>query len=130
MKANLLCLLVVAAACSATVNAQPVDVLPVRAGEGAQSLNGLWKFNYLPSSDAGGDEGFFRPPFDVGAWKTIPVPSHWELHGFAEPQYGDGVKEGTGLYRRTFRVAKEWQGRRVFLRFDGVLYGLTAWVNG
>jgi beta-galactosidase len=128
IKAVLLFLL--AAIGSTPVRAQPVDVLPVRTADGAQSLNGEWRFKYVPSSDVGKDETFFQPAFDVAAWKTIPVPGHWEPHGFAEPQYEDDVKEGTGLYRRTFRLPREWKGQRVFLRFDGVLYGLTAWVNG
>ena len=108
----------------------PVDVLPVRVSEGAQSLNGGWAFKYLAGLDAGADERFCEPGFDAAGWKTIPVPSHWELQGFAEPQYADGVKEGLGLYRRTFRAPEAWRGQRVFLRFDGVLYGLAAWVNG
>ncbi len=115
--------------------AQPVDVLPVRISEGAQSLNGTWMFKYIPALDAGGDEGFYQVSFDVrpaSRWSTIDVPSHWELQGFAEPQYADDVKEGTGLYRRTFSVPQDWrqQNQRVFLRFDGVLYGFRAWVNG
>lgn len=116
--------------CTVRANAQPVDVLPVRISEGAQSLNGPWRFKYVPSSQLGGDESFLQPAFDVGAWKTTRVPSHWELHGFTEPEYNDSVREGTGLYRRTFQVPAAWQGRRVFLRFEGVLYGLTAYVNG
>jgi beta-galactosidase len=128
MKATFLFCLIVT--WSVAVSAQPVDVLLGRTTEGAQSLNGEWKFKYVQSSDVGGDENFFQPSFGVAAWKTIPVPSHWELHGFAEPQYADNVKEGTGLYRRTFIVPKQWRGQRVFLRFEGVLYGLTAFVNG
>ncbi len=132
MKATFLFSLITAWAVAAY--AQPVDVLPVhirleQGSEGAQSLNGDWSFKYIPAPGAGADEGFHAPGFNVAAWKTIPVPSHWELEGFAEPQYED-VKEGLGLYRRTFRVPKNWQGQRVFLRFDGVLYGFTAWVNG
>ena len=112
--------------------AQPVDVLPVRISEGAQSLNGAWTFKYIPSSDVNDDENFYQPLFNVSSWKTIPVPSHWELLGFTEPQYGDDVKEGTGLYRRSFTIPKDWQmqNRRVFLRFDGVLYGFTVYING
>jgi beta-galactosidase len=110
--------------------AGPQDIVPVRLGQGAVSLQGDWSFKYVPGLDAGSDTAFYQPPFDVAGWKTIPVPSHWELHGFAEPQYGSEVKEGLGLYRRTFRVAKTWQGQRVFLRFEGVLFGLTAYVNG
>ncbi|MFT3782087.1 MAG: glycoside hydrolase family 2 TIM barrel-domain containing protein [Nibricoccus sp.] len=118
------------ALCAISTFAQPVDVLPVRVGEGAQSLNGSWRFKYVASSDIGSDEAFIQPSFDDTMWSTIAVPSHWELAGFAEPQYADDLKEGTGLYRRTFRTPKGWQGQRVFLRFEGVQYGLTAWVNG
>ncbi|MFT4047894.1 MAG: glycoside hydrolase family 2 TIM barrel-domain containing protein [Solimonas sp.] len=107
-----------------------MDVLPVRASEGAQVLNGEWTFKYIESSSIGADESFYQPAFDVADWKRIPVPGHWELAGFTEPQYEDAVKEGTGLYRRSFKVPKSWDGQRVFLRFEGVLYGLTVWVNG
>src|SRR5690349_13951498 len=85
MKAAFLSL-VIALQC-VTAAAQPVDVLPVRTAEGAQSLNGEWRFKYVPSSDVGEDESFHQLSFDVAGWKTIPVPSHWELHGFAEPEY-------------------------------------------
>ncbi len=108
----------------------PVDVVPDATPALRQTLNGDWQFKYVPKTDVGADATFFQPAFDVGAWKPIPVPSHWELQGFAEPKYGAALAEGTGLYRRTFRVPEAWQGRRVFLRFDGVLYGFQAWVNG
>lgn len=124
-----LCLLKLAL-CRLLLAAAPQDVIPVRVGEGAVSLNGEWRFKYVPSLDAGEDEAFLQPSFDVAQWRTIPVPSHWELQGFASPEYADDVKEGTGLYRRSFRVDKTWQGQRIFLRFDGVLYGFTAYVNG
>ena len=104
--------------------------LPVRLAKEAKSLDGEWHFRYVPSLDAGADESFSQPAHDVSAWKTIPVPSHWELQGYAEPTYSVGPVEGLGLYRRTFRVPAEWRGKRVFLNFDGVMHGFTAWVNG
>jgi beta-galactosidase len=110
--------------------AQPIDVVPVRSGAGTHSLNGAWRFKYLPTSDAKADEHFVEPAFDVAAWKRIQVPGHWELQGFAEPKYAGDLEEGLGLYRRSFRSEPQWQGQRVFLRFDGVLYGFSAWVNG
>ena len=90
----------------------PQVVLPVRVSEGAILLHGDWKFKYLPSSNVGSDDSFFQPAFDVSSWKTIPVPSHWELHGFAEPKY-KRVDKGRGLYRRSFRVPAHWRGQRV-----------------
>ncbi|MDP4289851.1 MAG: glycoside hydrolase family 2 TIM barrel-domain containing protein [Bacteroidota bacterium] len=108
---------------------KPVDVLPVFKGNNSLSLNGNWKFKYIHSSNTGTDSTFFQPSFDVNRWKSIPVPGHWELHGFAPKQYGK-VDEGTGLYRHTFLTPATWKGDRIFLRFDGVLYGMTIWING
>lgn len=116
--------------CSALASAQPVDVLPATDSDLSKSLNGDWSFKYIPALDAGADERFHSPGFDVSQWKKIRVPSHWELHGFAEPEYGDDVKESLGLYHRVFSVPKAWAGKRVFLKFDGVLYGFTVFVNG
>lgn len=36
----------------------------------------------------------------------------------------------TGCYRTVFEVPDEWQGRRVFVRFEGVDSGFHLWVNG
>jgi beta-galactosidase len=109
--------------------AQPVDVVRSADPADAVALGGDWAFRYFPAATAGADEAFFAPDFDVAAWARLRVPGHWELHGFAEPKY-KRVDEGTGLYRRTFRVPAGWTGGRVLLRFDGVQYGFTAWVNG
>lgn len=110
--------------------AGPVQELPTRLATDVRPLDGTWTFKYVPGLDAGADGKFIEPSFDASAWPTIPVPGHWELHGFAEPRYFHGPDEGLGLYRRTFRVPPEWRGKRVLLSFDGVLHGFTAWVNG
>jgi len=113
------------------LSAQPQDVYPVRFGPATQSLNGDWSFKYVAGSEIGADTAFSDQAFTgAGAWKSTPVPGHWELQGFAVPKYGMELAEGTGLYRRAFRVPAGWSGQRVFLHFDGVLYGFEAWVNG
>jgi len=117
-----------------TTVAQSRDVYPVRSGPSALSLNGSWHFRYVTGSELGADANFSDTgPAGSKAWPTITVPGHWELQGFAPPKYGKDQLEGTGgtgLYRRNFRVPAAWQGQRVFLHFDGVLYGFDAWVNG
>ena len=111
-------------------NAMAADVYPASGAAFTRSLNGDWSFKYLPGLEPGADGGFTSPQFDVSAWATIPVPANWELKGFAEPAYGDDLKDGLGLYRRSFRVPPAWQGRRTFLRFEGVAFGYQVWVNG
>ena len=99
---------------SARSFAQPAAVFPVRAGAWAQSLNGAWQFKYHAGLSAGADKNVFQSSFDATKWKSIRVPGHWELQGFAEPQYRWN-DEGTELYRTTFRVPENWRGRRVFV---------------
>jgi len=109
----------------------PIDVLaPIGSDQrSALLLNGDWRFKYVPAVDAPADADFHRLDFDASSWATIPVPGHWELHGFAAPSYAE-VEAGTGMYRHAFHVPPDWRGQRVMLRFDGVLYGLHVWING
>jgi len=113
----------------AAVSGQLKEVCPIMDPQWTQSLDGKWKFKYFASSSAGTDSGFYRPSYDASSWSETPVPSHWELQGFAPPKYKH-VDKGIGLYRTTFRVPKGWGGRRIFVRFEGVLYGFDLWVNG
>ncbi|NQV35184.1 MAG: beta galactosidase jelly roll domain-containing protein, partial [Phycisphaeraceae bacterium] len=98
----------------------PVD----QGGDWERSLNGRWRFMLN-----GPEEDFVKPDFNVSAWQPIRVPGHWETQGFEEPLYKE-PREGVGLYRRDFTVPEAWADRRVFIRFEGVLYGFEFWVNG
>ena len=114
-----------------SANSTKAQVLMPSKGFGKQiSLNGIWKFKYIPSSEIGSEETFFNPQTDVSRWADIKTPGHWELQGFAEPFYGKELKEGTGLYRTSFTVPADWKGQPVYVAFDGVQYGYQFWVNG
>ncbi len=68
-----------------------------------------------------------------GEWTTLPVPSHWDLHGFGTLSYKKDLEEAhdeKGLYRHEFEVPAEWRDRRVFLVFEGVMTDTAAKVNG
>lgn len=94
------------------------------------SLNGKWKFKYIPSAETGVDSLFYQPGFDISQWGNIKTPGNWELQGFDEPIYGKTVKNATGLYRTDFVVPAGWQNNPVYLCFDGVSFGYKVWVNG
>lgn len=98
----------------------PID----QSGDWQVSLNGRWQFMLN-----GPEAEFFHTDFDVSTWEPIRVPGHWELQGFEEPLYKE-PREGAGLYHREFVVPPDWKDRRVFIRFEGVLYGFEFWVNG
>jgi beta-galactosidase len=116
------------------------------------SLNGSWKFNWVPEPSARPVD-FYRADFDDASWKTIPVPSNWELQGYGTPIYISAgypfridpprvttapdssyttfkERNPVGSYRRTFDFFPEWKGRQVFLHFDGVSSAFYVWING
>lgn len=93
------------------------------------SLNGNWKFKYLPGT-MGTDSLFYDLHFNSNTWADIKVPGNWELQGFAEPSYGKNLKNGTGLYRTKFNMPLNWSGNPVYIAFDGVEFGYSFWVNG
>ena len=35
-----------------------------------------------------------------------------------------------GFYRRSFNVPESWNGKRLFVHFDGVYSAAVVWVNG
>jgi beta-galactosidase len=119
-----------------------------------QMLNGSWKFHYAGHPDARPAD-FFKPDFDVSAWKEIPVPSNWQMHGYGVPVYTNSEyafavdpprvmgeppahftnfpaaqRNPVGSYRRTFTVPADWKGRPVHVVFQGVDSAFYLWVNG
>ncbi|MEM9528275.1 MAG: glycoside hydrolase family 2, partial [Bacteroidota bacterium] len=60
-----------------------------------------------------------------GIWTTIPVPSHWEQHGFGSYNYGREKKEThsteRGEYRYRFTPTASLAGKHLNLVFDGVM---------
>lgn len=72
-----------------------------------------------------------------GKWKSIEVPSCWELQGFGEYTYGryytiKGAKpsDETGIYRYRFLTPDCGKNDRIKLFFDGVMTDVEVWVNG
>ena len=105
-------------------------------------LNGKWKFHWT-GKPADRPLHFYRPDFDVSAWKEIEVPGNWQLQGYDVPIYlntGYPFKKDppriphdhnpVGSYRTEFEIPEAWLSRQVFLHFDGVESAFYAWVNG
>lgn len=116
------------------------------------TLNGMWRFNWVAWPQMRPVD-FYKPSFDVTAWKEIPVPSNWQLLGYGTPYYRNlgyilkkdfprvmsmppktftayEERNPVGSYRRDFELPAEWNGRKIFLTFDGVDAGFFLWVNG
>jgi len=107
-----------------------------------KSLNGTWNFSWT-SKPATRVRDFYRNDFDDSSWDTIQVPSNWELQGFGIPVYTNirypfDISElkapmednPVGSYRSSFIIDETWDGRQVFLGFDGVASAFYVWING
>nr|WP_320058161.1 glycoside hydrolase family 2 TIM barrel-domain containing protein [uncultured Bacteroides sp.] len=133
-------------------NLQEALVAKRHASSLCQSLNGLWKFNWVPTPEKRPID-FYKSDYDVSEWKEIKVPSNWEVQGYGTPFYrnlGYTIKKDyphvmsepdtwytsfkernpVGSYRREFNLPTEWTGRRNFITFDGVDCAFFLWVNG
>lgn len=104
-------------------------------------LNGDWAFRFssvgLPEPD-----GFELPDFDDAAWDRLPVPAHWQLHGYGRPAYLNIAypipvdppfvpdENPTGDYRRVFGVPASWADTPAVVRFEGVDSCARVWLNG
>ena len=106
------------------------------------SLRGDWRFHWVPRPSQRPTD-FFEPDFDATGWDLIPVPSNWEFEGYGYPVYRDEFysfpanppfiphdDNPVGSYRRTFEIPADWDGREIFLNFDGVYSAFFVWVNG
>ncbi len=122
------------------------------ASEYYSDLNGMWKFHWVANpQDRPLD--FYQTGFDVSGWSEIPVPANWEMQGYGVPIYTNfnyphandqpmimttphssytaySQRNPVGSYRRDFTVPSDWNGRRVFIHFDGVMSAFYLWVNG
>jgi len=67
-----------------------------------------------------------------GQWMTIAVPSCWELEGFGHYNYGHDrpPHHEQGIYRTRFTLPQQWNDKRIFIVFEGVMTDAEVRVNG
>jgi beta-galactosidase len=106
-----------------------------------KSLNGAWKFNYTEKAE-NRIKDFDKIDLDDANWKTISVPSNWELKGFGIPIYTNiiypfpkkppfvGKNNPVGTYRKHFSVPQNWDGKEVILQFGSITGAAFITVNG
>jgi beta-galactosidase len=108
-----------------------------------KSLNGTWKLNYT-SKPADAPADFYKPEYSIAGWKDVKVPYSLENAGFSEfifvnvvhpfdsrnPPHVGNEFNPVASYRTIFSVPSNWNGREVFLNFDGVESAFYLWING
>lgn len=115
-------------------------------------LNGDWKFNWV-STPEDRPVDFYKIDYDDKDWKTIPVPSNWEMEGYGTPIYVSAgypffidpprvtgtpkesytsflERNPVGSYRHSFEIPVSWNDRRIYIYFRGVQSAFYLWING
>lgn len=124
------------------------------------SLNGTWKFFWAKDPDAKPtgfqDPQFNVKSWDnievPSVWQVYGVRNHkdWDKPLYVNTRYpftynekysvmsdrpwnytyNNNMKNPVGSYRRDFTIPTEWDGRDIYVRFNGAGPGYYLWVNG
>lgn len=88
------------------------------------NLNGWWDFSFDPTEE-GLSNGWYQA--DAKLEQMINVPFCWEssLSGVENSSY-----LGQAWYQKKVTVDKDWDGRKLFLKFGAVDWKCKLWVNG
>jgi len=92
-----------------------------------QLFNDNWKFH---RGDAPGAE---RSAADDRAWRAVTLPHDWSIEGPFSEQWASAtayLPGGVGWYRKAFGLPAGYQGKKVFVYFDGVYKNSEVWLNG
>lgn len=107
-----------------------------------QTLNGNWKFKWLKKPQDVPKE-FYKKDLADSYWEDIQVPSVWQMQGYGHALYRNPTTDfspfdpprvpdnfnPTGIYKREFKLPKNWIDERVIIHFSGVKSAYWLWVN-
>lgn len=76
-----------------------------------------------------------RPGYNDTDWRKLNLPHDWAIEGdFSKDNPsgtgGGALPGGIGWYRKTFKVDKADEGKRLRIDFDGVYMNSTVYING
>lgn len=89
----------------------------------------------------GDQEGAEAVGFEDGSWRRLDLPHDWSIEdipGTESPLDSTApggistgyYRGGTGWYRKSIDLPADLEGKRFFLRFDGIYMNADVWVNG
>ncbi|HZY38471.1 MAG TPA: glycoside hydrolase family 2 TIM barrel-domain containing protein [Mucilaginibacter sp.] len=87
-----------------------------------QTINSNWEFH------KGEINGFPANPSDTTRWDKISLPHSWNITDVTidSPSYYRGI----GWYKKAIYVPASWQGKSVYLYFEGANQVTDIYVNG
>ena len=100
-------------------------ILPSEAqAREVHNFNAAWQFKKGPFS---ADPVKLAQQWDA-KWDSVTVPHTWNAKDMQLKV--NAFYEGTGYYKKNFFADKSLEGKRLFLRFEGVGANAEVFVNG
>ncbi len=93
--------------------------------------NTLWNFGWR--FQTGNPEDAQETAYDDSQWRSLDLPHDFQFEFPWQEDAGGarGFKAvGEAWYRKHFEAPASWQGKRVVLDFEGVMYYCDVYVNG
>jgi beta-galactosidase len=90
----------------------------------AQNINSNWKFN---SGDVAGAQS---PTFNDASWQTVQLPNTPAYTNYELSMTSTAFWRGICWYRKTLAINAAYQGKKVFLEFEGAMTIAQVYVNG
>lgn len=109
------------------------------------SLNGKWKFHWVPAYKDAPTGAALGVGFNDSSWDEIEVPANWEVNGYGTAIYTNHGYEfcpvnpkppilpednPVGTYRKVVNIPYSWEGDEIFIHIGGAKSGLYLYVNG
>jgi beta-galactosidase len=97
---------------------QKAEIIVTGTSQPVISLNGVWKFTMNPP------ENFFSNKILPDSWSDIKVPGECAMQGFA-------IRHNMPfVYKKSFTVPEDYEGKILKIRFEGVYSYARVWING
>lgn len=124
-------------------DSKAIDQLDFQKSPYYQSLNGTWKFNWVPNAYERPTD-FYKLDYIDDQWTDFSVPANWEMNGYGYPVYINTRNEfdnsmlpkvpedenAVGSYRKTFSLDKSWSDHKIYVNFGAVKSAFYVWMNG
>ena len=94
-----------------------------------QKINVGWNFHL---GDLNNTED---PNFDDANWRLLDLPHDFSIEQGFDENYEGGwragyTKGGIGWYRKDLTWQSSWEGKKVYIQFDGIYMNSDVWING
>ncbi len=93
----------------------------------AELINDGWKFQLKDEADT------FKPEFDDKSWRRLDLPHDWSIEGWLSPSLASCtgyLPGGIAWYRKELNIPADYNGRKVFIYFEGVYNRSSVYING